>query len=205
MAMAGTAQTPHGSYSYDFGSAHFLAVNAPNLGTIHPSTAAGTAHLAWIDADLAAAKSRGARWIVVYMHSDLFSSEKSEASVASVRTALGNILVKHGVNAVLSSEGNSYERTRAVRGNLARPTLGPTADLDVTSATDGVVFVRSGSGGRTVFGNWLTPTAPTWSALRDNTQAVYIRVSVSEPKLVITAYGIDATGKQRTLDEVTMR
>lgn len=204
MQLAGTAQTPHGSYSYDFGKTHFLAVNAPNLGTIHPSTAAGAAHLAWIDADLAAAKAAGARWIVVYMHSDLFSSEKSDASVATVRTALGNILVKNGVNAVLSSEGNSYERTRAVRGDLARPTLGPAADMDVT-ASDGVVFVRAGAGGRTAFGSWLSAAAPSWSAFRDNTHAAFLRVSVSDAKLVVTAYGLDEKGKQFVLDDVTMR
>lgn len=205
MQMAGTAQAPYGSYSYDFGGTHFLAVNAPTIGSIHPSIAAGAAHLAWIDADLAAAKAAGARWIVVYMHSDLFSSEKSDASVATVRTALGNILVKYGVNAVLSGEGNSYERTRALRGNLATPTLGPAATMDVTTATDGVVFVRAGAGGRTAFGSWLSPMQPTWSAVRDNTHAVFLRVSVSDAKLIVTAYGLDAKGKQSVLDSVTMR
>ena len=62
------------------------------------------------------------------MHADLFSSEKSDASVATVRTALGNILLKNGVNLVLSGEGNSYERTRALRGNLAAPTARPGGD-----------------------------------------------------------------------------
>jgi hypothetical protein len=166
MLMAGTAQTPYGSYSYDFGPTHFLAVNAPTIGTIHPSTSAGAAHLAWIDADLAAAKAAGARWIVVYMHADLFSSEKSDASVASVRTALGAILQKNGVNVVLSGEGNSYERTRALSGNLAIPRVGPGADMDVTTATDGVVFVRAGAGGRTAFGSWLAARS-AWSAVRD--------------------------------------
>ena len=64
------------------------------------------------------------------------------------------------MNLVLSGEGNSYERTRALRGNLATPTLGPVADMDVTTATDGVVFVRAGSGGRTAFGSWLSAAQP---------------------------------------------
>jgi hypothetical protein len=122
-----------------------------------------------------------------------------------VRTALGNILLKNGVNVVLSGEGNSYERTRAVRGNLAAPTLGPVATMDVTSSSDGVVFVRAGAGGRTAFGTWLSATAPTWSAVRDNTHAVFLRVSTSDAKLVVTAYGLEANGKQIVLDSVTMR
>src|SRR5262249_9663461 len=156
--------------------------------------------------DLAAAQAKGARWIVVYMHSDLFSSEKSDASVAAVRTAFGKIMLAHGVNLVLSSEGNSYERTRAVKGNLAVPTVGPAATMDVTTATDGVVFVRAGAGGRTAFGQWVAASPPGWSAMRDNTHAVFLRVTSSDAKLLVTAYGLDpATGKQSVLDQVTIR
>ena len=66
--------------------------------------------------------------------------------------------------------------------------------MDVTSATDGVVFVRSGAGGRTAFGSWLMAAQPTWSGVRDNTHAVFVRVSVSDTKLIVTAYGLDSDG-----------
>jgi len=199
MLLAGTPQTPYGSYSYDFGATHFLAVNAPDLGTIHPSTAAGLAHLAWLDADLTAARAHGARWIVVYMHSDLFSSDKTDASVQTVRTALGAILTKNGVNLVLSGEGDSYERTKPLRGNTLVP--GPVLVPDeVTTATDGVVFVRAGSGGRTAFTPWLRTAPPAWSAFRDNTHAAYVQVTVSPKQLLLTTYALDETGKRIVLD-----
>jgi hypothetical protein len=203
MREAGTASAPHESYSYDFGGAHFLAVNAPNIGTIHPGTAEGQAHLAWIDADLKAAKAAGAQWIVVYMHADLFSSEKADASLSAVRGAIGPILLRNGVNLVLSGEGNSYERTRGLRGNLSQPIAGPITD-DLTTADNGIVFVRSGAGGRTAFGSWLSPTQPNWSAVRDNTHAVFLRVTVKPTKLMVTAYGLDDAGKMTTLDLVTI-
>ncbi len=201
MLLAGTAQTPYESYSYDFGGTHFLAVNAPTLGSIHPSTSAGVAHLAWIDADLAAARTNGARWIVVYMHADLFSSDKSDASVQAVRTALGTILMRRGVNLVLSGEGDSYERTKALHGNtlLAGPVLDPTK---VTTATDGVVFVRAGSGGRTAFTPFMRPAPPAWSAFRDNTHATWVQVSVSDKQLQLTTYGLDETGRRSVLDSL---
>jgi hypothetical protein len=199
MLLAGSPQTPYDSYSYDFGGTHFLAVNAPTLGSIHPSTAAGAAHLAWIDADLAAARTNGARWIVVYMHSDLFSSDKTDASVQTVRTALGTILMRRGVNLVLSGEGDSYERTKALRGNTL--TAGPVLDpAMVTTATDGVVFVRSGSGGRTAFTPWMRPAQPVWSAFRDNTHATYVQVTVSDKQLMVTTYGLDDAGRRTVLD-----
>ena len=200
MPLAGTAQTPYDSYSYDFGSTHFLAVHAPDLTTIQPNTTTGAAHLAWIDADLAAARAKGARWIVVYMHSDLFSSQKTDASVQAVRTALGTILMRNGVNLVLSGEADSYERTKPVRTNALVPVS--TADPSkVTTATDGVVFVRAGSGGRTAFAPWMRTMQPPWSVFRDNTKAAYVSVTVSDKMLLVTAYGVDpATGKRAVLD-----
>jgi hypothetical protein len=199
MQLAGTTETPHQTYSYDFGATHFVAVHAPTLATIHPSTSAGLAHLAWIDADLAAARAKGARWIVVYMHSDLFSSDKTDASVQAVRTALGTILNRYGVNLVLSGEGNSYERTKGMRGNTLTASPMPVPN-QVTTATDGVVFVRAGSGGRTVFTPWLRTAQPTWSAFRDNTHAIYVQVSVADNVLLVTAYGLDDNGKRIVVD-----
>jgi hypothetical protein len=199
MLLASTPQTPYGSYSYDFGATHFLAVNAPTLASIQASSTAGAAHLAWIEADLAAARAAGARWLIVYMHSDLFSSDKTDASVQPVRTAFGAILMRQGVNLVLSGEGDSYERAKPVRGTMlsAVNVVDPTR---VTTATDGVVFVRAGSGGRTAFAPWLRPTPPTWSAFRDNAHAAYVQVTVSDKLLLLQTYGLDENGKRIALD-----
>jgi 3',5'-cyclic AMP phosphodiesterase CpdA len=189
------------SYSYDFGATHFVAVNAPTVGNIHPGTAAGVAALAWIDADLAAARARGARWLVVYMHADLFSSEKTDASVSTVRNALGPILMKYGVSLVLSGEGDSYERTRPLHNSNLTPSSMVPLD-QVTTATDGVLFVRAGSGGRTSFQPWLRTGQPTWSAVRDNEHAIYLQLLVSDKQLEVTAYGLDASGKRTVIDDV---
>ncbi len=203
MAASGSSASPTASYSYDFNGAHFLALHAPNLGTVHPGNAAGATHLAWIESDLAAARAAGARWIVVYMHADLFSSERGNTANATVRTALGDLFQRYGVNLVLSGDGDSYERTKALRGNLANPTAGPLSD-EVTTATDGIVFVRAGSGGRTAFAEWLSTAPPAWSAVRDNDRAVFLRMTVDEKTLAVTAFGIDALGKKTVVDRVAI-
>ena len=187
----------------DFNGAHFLALHAPNLGTVHPGNAAGATHLAWIESDLAAARAAGARWIVVYMHADLFSSERGNTANATVRTALGDLFQRYGVNLVLSGDGDSYERTKALSGNLASPTAAPASD-EVATATDGIVFVRAGSGGRTDFGDWLSTAPPAWSAVRDNDRAVFLRMTVDDKALAVTAYGIDALGKKTVVDRVSI-
>jgi 3',5'-cyclic AMP phosphodiesterase CpdA len=199
-----TRATPNLSYSFNFNGAHFVAVHAPGLGSVHPGTAAGAAQLAWIESDLAAARAARARWIVVYMHTDLFSSERSDAVTTTVRQALGAILQRYGVNLVLSGEGNSYERSRALRGGLENPIAGPLTDK-VTTATDGIVFVRAGSGGRTAFGSWLSSTRPSWSASRNNTRPVYLSLTADGTAMGVVAYGLDASGKRTVIDAVEIR
>ncbi|HTO07700.1 MAG TPA: metallophosphoesterase family protein [Myxococcota bacterium] len=190
------------SYSYDFGSTHFVAVNAPTVGNIHPSTTAGAATLAWLDADLAAARAKGVRWIVIYMHADLFSSEKTDASVQTPRNAIAPMLMKYGVNLVLSGEGNSFERTRPLKGaSLAPSTMLPDLQ-EVTTANDGVIFMRSGSGGHVAFKPWLRAAQPTWSAVRDNTHPVYLQLTLSDKQLEVTAYGLDEKGKKVLVDDL---
>ena len=203
--MSGTTATAaSGSYSFDYSGVHFVGLAAPNLLAIHPGNTAGAAQLAWLDANLAAARAKGTRWIVVYLHTDVFTSERNDPNQGPVRTALGNILQRYGVSLVLSGEGDSYERTRALRGNLANPTIGALSDR-VTTATDGVVFMRAGSGGRTAFGQWLSARAPTWSAFRDNTSAVFLSIVAGDRNLVITATGLDATGLRVAVDQLEIR
>ena len=199
-----TRASPNQGYSFDFSGAHFVALHAPGLGSVHPGTAAGAAQLAWLEADLAAARAARARWIVVYMHLDLLSSEHTDAVTASVRQALGAILQRYGVNLVLSGSGNSYERSRALRGALENPIAGPLT-YKVVTATDGIVFVRAGSGGRTAFGRWLSATRPSWSAVRNNTKPVYLSVTADGNAMGVIAYGLDASGLRTVIDAVEIR
>jgi hypothetical protein len=191
------------SYSFDFNGAHFVALHAPGLGSVHPSTTAGAANLAWLDADLRAARAAGARWLVVYMHADVFSTESVDAGTAGVRKGLGEILQRHGVNLVLSGDATSYERSKALRGPLEDPTVGGTA-WRVVTARDGIVFVRAGSGGRTAFGSWVL-RKPDWTAFRSNTRPTYISVTVDEYALRVLSYGVRPGGARFALDSIEIR
>jgi hypothetical protein len=197
------AASPTGSRSFDFNGTHFVALHAPFRAALHPKTTRGAANLAWLDADLSSARRAGARWLVVYMHTDLFSTEKSESGQAGLRQGLGAVLQRHGVNLVLSGEGTSYERSFALRGPLESPTIG-AASPRVTTSTDGVVFVRAGSGGRTAFGSW-SAIRPAWSAVRNNSRATYLGVTVDEQAMRVVAYGIDANGMRTVVDTIEIR
>jgi hypothetical protein len=133
----------------------------------------------------------------------VFSSERVEASTIGVRKALGEVLQRHRVNLVLSGDGTSYERSRALRGPLEAPTLGPSS-WRVTTATDGIVFVRTGSGGRTAFGTWVEPK-PDWTAFRNNSSATYLGVKVNERALRVVAYGVAPSGARTIIDSIEIR
>ncbi len=189
---------PGRTYSYDVANAHFLAVDAPSASALLPETPEGASHLAWIEADLAAARARGARWLVVYLHIDLWSSEAGATPVQSVRDALGRLFEAQRVNLVLSGDGNSTERTwPLVNGER----------VSARRRAGGVIYLRAGSGGRSEFGTWASPTAPATTAMRDARYAtlVVLRFSGRDP-LVATTLGLDtATGEARELDRVELR
>jgi hypothetical protein len=74
--------------------------------------------------------------------------------------------------------------------------------MEVVTETDGIVFIRAGSGGRTDFGAWVSPDKPAWSAFRDNTHAIFLKLNAGANSLRVTAVGLDANGKKVDLDRV---
>jgi hypothetical protein len=193
-----TVGAPPGSYSFDVGRAHFLALDAPTLGALLPDTAEGRSRLDWIDADLRAAR-RNARWLVVYLHADLWSSEAGAAGIGAVRDEIGRIFDAHGVDLVLSGDANSAERTRPLRAG------------EPVRRNRGVVYLRAGSGGRSAFGTWASPTPPPTTAMRDNRHAALVQLTFfhgddDESGLRVTTLGIDpSSGRVEELDRTTIR
>jgi acid phosphatase type 7 len=92
------------SYSFDVGPCHVTAFYAP-------SEAVDPAELSWLWQDLSDARSRGARWLVVYQHQPLVANGTSHPADGRVARALGRVLDRHRVDLHLSAHDQSYERT----------------------------------------------------------------------------------------------
>jgi hypothetical protein len=204
-SVAGAA---HRSYAFDAHGVHFVSLDAPTLATLDPATPAGTAHLAWLDADLAAARSAGTRWIVVYMHADLFSSQTGATENTAVRNALGRILTRHEVALVLSGDATSYERTHALRftdaGMVVAAPGASAAEYSVRH--EGTVFLRAGTGGRTEVGEFPAGPAPAWSAARDAAHGSFARVTVAGPLMTVRVVGLGLSNSaRRTIDRAYLR
>jgi hypothetical protein len=195
-----------GSYSFDAGRVHLVALDAPTLDALEPATAEGAALLDWLDADLGEARSRGARWIVVYMHADPVSSQAGREDGGAALDAFGALLTAHQVSLVLSGDGQSSERSYPLIFRGAGPEVASSQTSRI-SPTDGTVFLRTGLGGRVDFAGWASSEPPAWSVFRDNQVASFARLNVRGKRgIVVTLMGVQpGRSKLEVLDRFVLK
>lgn len=167
------------AWSLDFGNVHLVGLDSNLEARIIDQ-------VAWLDADLAAArKDPDIDWIFVMMHHGVYSAS-NHGSTKSVQTHWVPLFDKHGVDLVFSGHDHNYERTHPLRGDA------------VVSAEEGTVYVVAGGFFSPGYGNgheWWTATS-THGDVRN-----YVRVAVGEKTLTVTAYSGDST---QVLDTFTL-
>jgi hypothetical protein len=119
------------SYSFDAGPCHVAALFAP-------TEELSPADVAWLEADLAAARSAGSRWLVVFQHQPPFAHGRSHPADGRVRAALAPTLERQGVDLHLSAHDQSFERTYPLRSAWASPVAG-SASRDRYVRGEGVI------------------------------------------------------------------
>jgi hypothetical protein len=193
-AWAARFPTPAGfdqrrNYSFDVGDAHFVAVFA-----VENSRALPKATIDWLDADLAAARAAGRQWLIPFFHVSTFADGDNHPSNLKVRAQLGPLFEKHGVQVVLTSHDQSYERTFPLT-DVPATNAPTTASLRCYGPADGVTWVKVSPGGKLSnlnkgFSTFRTQPAPPWTAVRDNTMHHFARVNVSDAALRVETYGV---------------
>jgi hypothetical protein len=126
------------SYSFDVGPAHFAALFADGYNDLDGA-------LAWLDRDLARARERGVRWLVVYQHEPVFGHGAAHPARPEALKIAG-ILERHRVDLNLSAHDQSYERTYQLTGAAKRPRI---VSRDVAYAKGaGVVYAKVSPAGK---------------------------------------------------------
>ena len=176
---AAVAQIDHmGNYSFDYGNAHFLYLDAnPHLfngllpgGTVDTTAppkfpAYPTALANWVINDL---DSTTQLWKIVVYHQPAFSSGDATLLNSQMR-AVAKILEDHGVNAVFNGHEHNYQRTLPLRATSQ--TAAPAGTVSGTPAVyidqtydgvsqtvpDGVIYIVEGAGGNRDFDGDLAP------------------------------------------------
>lgn len=158
-------------YSFDYGDAHFVAVdtNAP-LASIGDAATDDMAD--WLAADL---RQTAKPWKVVFLHHPPYSSGP-HGSQAHVRDQLVPLFEQGGVNLVIAGHDHDYERTIPLRG-----------DRPASFAEGGIVYLVTGGGGATLY-----PVGASWFTAFSRAVHHFTRVTLSGCQAQIKA--IDSTG-----------
>lgn len=116
-------------YSFDWGPVHIVALNNTYDVASHPEDLGGyregaipDEQLDWLDADLAAARERGAAEIFVFAHEPAFPCgghagdgmwwHGKRPEMLEIRERFWNILQKHGVRAAMFGDEHNYSALR---------------------------------------------------------------------------------------------
>ncbi|MFV8570317.1 fibronectin type III domain-containing protein [Marinobacter sp. SBS5] len=181
-------------YSFNVGDVHFVAVYALDEYQTLPSDA-----LAWLTSDLDAAIQQGQRWLIPILHAAPFSEGTNHPSALTLRAQLGPIFEQAGVQVVLTSHDQSYERTYPLVDVPATNT--PTSvGRHCYDLGEGVTWLKISPGGKLSniskgFSPWKSPVAPPWTVVRDNSRHHYAHLKVSDDGVLdVDIYGISGTG-----------
>jgi hypothetical protein len=162
-------------YSFELGKMH-VAVLATELDA--------PAQNAWLAADLAAVDRARTPWVVVATHRPLYISSTSTGGVwddqdvaAVLRAQLEALLLRYGVDLVLSGHHHSYQRTCPIAHGRCVP-----------RGAGGVVYVVAGMAGFGTTFNVQEPQPEVFEVV-DVEHHGFTTVSVSADSLVLRYYG----------------
>ncbi|WP_162628843.1 BACON domain-containing protein [Marinobacter bohaiensis] len=188
-------------YSFDAGEAHFVSVFGVDEFSSLPAEA-----LAWLDADLAAARAAGQRWLIPFFHAAPFSDGANHPAATTLRAQLGPIFEAHGVTLALTSHDQSFERTLPLTDVPASNT--PTSNSRTCyEPDDGVTWIKVSPGGKLSnisggFSPWRSAQPPYWTAIRDNTAHHFARLRVrASGELVVQTWAVTGTGEPAILQD----
>ncbi len=164
-------------YSFDWGCAHFVAVDSNLL-----ATSSADQMLAWLDADLAAAKQP---WRIVFLHHTPYPTgfHVGDPVCVAVQALVTPIVERHGVQLVLAGHEHAYERTYPLSGGQPAAPGAPST----------LYVVTGGGGGALESVGTLPVCALAVEAFH------YLRIDVAET-LTISAVGLDGG----TIDRVKL-
>jgi hypothetical protein len=137
------ATEPERAYSFDYGNAHFAAIEV-----INENVSPKPAQIAWLDADLAASTKT---WKFVYFHVPAYSNGGGHGGDAAIAAALEPVFTARGVDIVFQGHNHFYTRTYPISGGAV---VDQSQDPDYFNP-HGPIYVVAGGGGRALY--TLTP------------------------------------------------
>ncbi len=164
-------------YSFDYGPAHFIALDTQ---AAFLSAARRQEQLAWLTADLQEAQDRP--WRIAFFHRPPYSSGAEHGSDLAIRQAFGPLFEQYNVQVVLTGHEHSYERTVPWRESS-------------TTTRQAVTYVISGGAGAGLY-----PVGRSSFTAFSRSVDHYLRMAVSPTDVTLEAVGTDGA----TFDRFTL-
>ena len=147
-------------WSMDYGVVHLVGLDS-NALTLPNGFTRMRNQIAWLKKDLAAAKARGAKFIFVFFHHPLYSSDAGYyPGNTGLRQLWAPIFAKYGVNVVFSGHCHQYERL----------------------VENGVNYIVTGGGGAPLSGFNSTLVS---GSVKHVAMLHYVRVTISGDKAIL--------------------
>lgn len=189
--------TPSGSpdglsYSFDVGGIHVVSLLAYEQ-RVDPAT------YDWLVADLGAARERGAREIVPFLHRNLYGNGTVHPPSGVLADQLAPVFEDHGVRLVLTAHDQSFERTYPLLAGAPA-----TQEIDCFDAAAGITYVKSSPGGKLSNENWdfsgYDGPADPQIAVRENGLHHYTFIDFdASDGFTVDTYGLVGDGSEPVL------
>jgi hypothetical protein len=145
------------TYSFDYGTAHFVSMSTYQVDVPTQAT--------WLSNDLRNAKARGAKWIFLFFHAPMFTTEPTRSNRTDCIQNWGPVIDQFGVNAVFQAHNHMYERFHSLStyyDDVTNPTS-PVWTGRIVPDGEGTVYITDGAGGAEFNnGNSADPKLVCW-------------------------------------------
>jgi len=156
-------------FSFDWGSAHFVALDTNLLWTIADKD---SDQLKWLEADLEKAKDGGTAWTILYFHEPVFSVG-AYARERLQRDLIAPIAERFGVDLVLSGHDHNYQRSHPVREEIVHDAWQDPAFV----SPRGPIYLVTGGGGQLLYSELALADHRFTRVFRESFHAVELVIS----------------------------
>jgi predicted MPP superfamily phosphohydrolase len=162
---------PETWYTFDYAGVRFVSFNSDD----HRNPE----QMKWLESTLKAARQdAGVRWLILFMHHPLYSSNVRRPDDAPRIDSLRKILDDYHVDLVLCGHNHNYERFYPLRADKPQ-----SQERGKYHKGEGVVFVTSGGGGKSLYE--FVPIQPPVTVYRESVpHYLRVRIPASGPLVV---------------------
>ncbi|MBI2552164.1 fibronectin type III domain-containing protein [Candidatus Uhrbacteria bacterium] len=171
-------------YSFDYGDVHFTILDSVSAGQFRR----GKEQYNFVEQDLAATSKT---FKVVVFHHLPYTSGHSHNADRRIQEELTPLLERFNVDLVIVGHNHHYERTYPLKYKAPNDPEITSTGSEYTTA-DGIVYVVTGGGGRSVYK--FGTEKPAWSAVRCECHEI-VRVDVDDAG-ILTVRAIDIDGNE---------